>query len=195
MKLVKVLTAALLSGALLVIPLYLAVLLLLKAAGSVLGLVKPVAALLPAWLPAETLLAILLVLALCLLVGLLLQTPPGRAARERIERGLFQRIPGYGLFRSLTQRMAGESQDSVWRPALVEIEDALVPAFIIEEFGDGLFTIFVPSVPTPLAGAIYILERARVHPVDVPFSQAVKTISNWGVGSKDLYLAMHNARS
>jgi len=52
----------------------------------------------------------------------------------------------------------------------------------------------VPSVPTPLAGAVYILDRARVHPIDVPFTQAVKSISRWGVGSKALVAAMRKPR-
>lgn len=77
-----------------------------------------------------------------------------------------------------------------WKPALVEIEDALVPAFIIEELDDGRFTVFVPSVPTPLAGAVYILGPERVHIVDIPFTQAISTISRWGSGSKDLVAAM-----
>ena len=197
MKPIKFLVSSLLVGALIVIPLYLAVLLLLKAAASLLGLVKPIAALLPDWFPAETLLAILLVLGMCLAVGLLVRTALGHAARQYVERNVFQRIPGYGLLRSLTQRMAGESTatDSAWKPALVEIEDAFVPGFIIEQFEGGMVTVFVPSVPTPLAGAIYILEAARVHPIDVPFTQAFKTISNWGAGSKELYRAMGQARS
>ena len=29
-------------------------------------------------------------------------------------------------------------------------------------------TVFVPSGPTPLAGAVYILSRDRVHPLDLP---------------------------
>ena len=86
----------------------------------------------------------------------------------------FERLPGYGLLRSLTQRLAGDGEESAWQPALVEIEDALVPGFIIEELGDGRFTVFVPSVPTPLAGAVYILARERVHPLDVPFTQAIQ---------------------
>jgi hypothetical protein len=45
----------------------------------------------------------------------------------------------------------------VWKPALAEIEEALVPAFIIEELEDGRFTVFVPSGATPFAGAVYIL--------------------------------------
>ena len=70
------------------------------------------------------------------------------------------------------------------------IGGALVPAFIIEEHGDGRFTVFVPSVPTPFAGAVYILSEARVHPVDVPFAQAIQSISKWGSGSKALIAAM-----
>jgi uncharacterized membrane protein len=78
---------------------------------------------------------------------------------------------------------------------LVEIEEALVPAFIIEELDDGRYTIFVPSIPTPLAGAVYILDRKRVHPLDVPFTDALKTVSRWGSGAKDLVAAMEGASS
>ena len=82
------------------------------------------------------------------------------------------------------------TSENVWRTALVEIEDALVPAFIIEEYDDGRYTVFVPSVPTPFAGAVYILNAARVHPIDVPFAQALQSISKWGSGSKALVAAM-----
>ena len=150
---------ALVAGLLILVPFYLAVLLLLKATQSVVALVKPFAMLLPDWFPAEHFLSLLLVLIVCFLVGVAVRTPTGRAIRERIEKTLFERLPGYALLRSLTQRLAGQGEENVWKPALVEIEDALVPAFIIEELEDGRFTIFVPSVPTPFAGAVYILTR------------------------------------
>jgi uncharacterized membrane protein len=98
------------------------------------------------------------------------------------------------MFRSMTRQMAGDSRENAWRPALAEIEDALVPAFIVEELDDGRFTVFVPSVPTPLAGAIYILAAARVHPVNVSFAQAVKVITRWGSGSSELVAAMQERR-
>ena len=186
---------ALINGLLVVVPFYLAVLLLLKAMQSLVGLVRPIAALLPDWMPAEDLLALLLVLALCFLVGVAVRMPIGRAVRERIEKSLFQRIPGYAVLSSLAQQMAGESRESAWKPALVEIEEALVPAFIIEEFDDGQFTVFVPSVPTPLAGAVYVLRRERVHPLDVPFTSALQVISKWGSGSKALVAAMNTPNS
>ena len=187
-------TQALIAGVLFVLPVYLAILLLLKAAKSLGGLVKPLTRLVPEWLPAENLLSFLLVLVVCLLVGMALRTSLGQAARTRIENSLLQKIPGYTMFRSMTRQMAGDSRDNAWTPALAEIEDALVPAFIVEELDDGRFTVFVPSVPTPLAGAIYILTAARVHPVDVPFTQAVKVITRWGSGSRELVAAMQESR-
>ena len=181
---------SLVRGLLIIIPLYLAVLLLLKAMKSLAGLVRPLASLLPEWLPAEKLLSLLLVLFVCFLVGAVVRTRAGRSARERIEKSVFEKIPGYELLRSLTQRMAGQDEESAWKPALVEIEDALVPGFIIEELEDGRLSVFVPSVPTPFAGAVYILDRARVHPLSVPFTQAIKVVSKWGSGSKELVAAM-----
>jgi uncharacterized membrane protein len=190
MKLVRRFFTNALVGVLVVLPVYLAVLVLLKGIKSMASLVRPFAMLLPAWLPAANVLSLVLVLVVCFVVGVAVRTRLGQVLRERMETSVLGRIPGYSLFRSLTQQLAGEGQENVWKPALAEIEDALVPAFIIEEFEDGRFTVFVPSVPTPLAGAVYILNRERVHPLDVPFTQAIKSVSRWGSGSKDLVAAM-----
>jgi len=184
------LVSTVVGGLFVVVPVYLAVLLLLKGMKSAGTLVRPFAALLPDWLPAQDLLALVLVLVLCFVVGIAVRTRSGRTIRERMERVFFERLPGYGLLRSLTQRLAGDRNAEAWRPALVELEDALVPAFIIEELDDGRFTIFVPSVPTPFAGAVYVLSPERVHVLDVPFTQAVRTISQWGSGSRHLVAAM-----
>jgi uncharacterized membrane protein len=182
--------SSLIAGLLVVVPLYLAVLLLLKAMASVVGLVRPLAGLLPDWMPAENLLALGLVLLLCFLVGAVVRTRAGRRIRERVETSLFDRIPGYAVLRNLTLQLVGQGQESVWKPAFIEIEEALVPGFIIEELEDGRFTVFVPSVPTPLAGAVYVLSRERVHPLDVPFTQAIKPISRWGSGCGELVAAI-----
>ena len=48
----------------------------------------------------------------------------------------------------------------------------------------------MPSVPTPFAGAVYILDRQRVHLVDVSFATAIRSISRWGAGSGNLVAAM-----
>ena len=183
------------AGVLIVVPAYLAGLLLLKAMKSLGTVVQPLSHLLPKWVPGEEILSLLLVLCVCFLIGLALITHTGRLVLERLENSVTGRIPGYEVFRGLTQRLAGDIQDSTWKPALVEIEEALVPAFIIEEIEDGRFTVFVPSVPTPLAGAVYILTPDRVHPLDVPFTQAIKTVSQWGSGSKGLVATLEQKKT
>ncbi len=180
----------LLAGLLLVLPLYLAVLALFKAASSLSVLLRPFTHLLPEALPAEGLLSLLLVLLLCFLIGLGLYTARGRAWSSGLEHRLLEKIPGYSLFRSLARQLALEPEEQVWKPALVELRQALVPAFIIEELPQARYTVFVPSAPTPFAGTIYVLDAARVHIVDVPFAVAAKAISKWGAGTGRLVEAL-----
>ena len=186
---------SLLAGVLIVLPVYLALLLLLKAMKSLGGFVKPLAHLLPEWFPGESVASFLLVLVLCLLVGIILRTPVGQAAGTKIENSLLDKIPGYSMFRSMTRQLAGQSLESEWKPALVEIEEALAPGFIVEELVDGRFTVFIPSAPTPLTGSIYVIDAERVHPLNVPFTHAVKAITRWGSGSKELVASMQNDRT
>jgi uncharacterized membrane protein len=189
-KLGKFVLGTLLSGILVIAPVYLAMLLLLKVVKSVTGLIKPIAEVLPKGYGDEYVLSWLVVLLAIFLLGLLVTSPRGRALWEGLVKALFEKLPGYRLFRSLTQQLAGDAQEEVWKPALAEIEDALVPAFIIETLPDGRFTVFVPAVPTPMVGTTYILTPDRVHPVNVSFASAVKAISRWGSGCQELVAAM-----
>jgi uncharacterized membrane protein len=186
---------AMVTGAGVLVPIYVAILLLLKAMKSLEGLVRPLIRPLPTWFPGEAVVSLFVALLICLLVGLSLRTAMGQAARARIENSVFQKIPGYAMFRGMTRQLAGENLDNSWKPALVEIEEALVPAFIVEEIDDGRFTVFVPSVPTPLTGTIYILTPERVHPLNVQFTQVVKAITRWGSGSKELVGAIQKRRT
>jgi hypothetical protein len=118
----------------------------------------------------------------------------GRAAKKAVEKSVLERIPGYELFRTLGQRATGQGGEAGWKPALIEIEEALVPGFIVELIDEELVTVFVPSAPSPFAGAVYIIQRRRVHPLDVPFTHVVKSISRWGTGSKEFVAAMKRGR-
>lgn len=115
------------AGFLVLAPVYLACLLLLKAMKTILGLMAPVAKVLPKSVSAENLVALILLLVICFFVGLAVRTRMGRAIKNRLDMSFFQKIPGYSLLRSLTQQLAGETQEQAWNAALIEIEDALVP--------------------------------------------------------------------
>jgi uncharacterized membrane protein len=176
----------LIGGLLVVLPIYLSILLLAKTLSGILALLSPVTAAVPAGGQFRQVIAILIVFAVCFVAGLLARTGPGRRAKNALERSVLEKIPGYALVRGLAERVSGDESEGAFRPALVELEEALSPGFIIEELDDGRYTVLVPSVPTPAAGALFILPRERVHPLDVPFTQAVKVISKWGAGAGEL---------
>ena len=75
-------TSTVVGGVFVVVPLYLAILLLLKGMQSVTGLVRPIAALLPDWLPAESFFSLLLLLVVCFLVGVAVRTRVGRSIQN-----------------------------------------------------------------------------------------------------------------
>ncbi len=183
----------LVGGVLIILPIYVSILLLVKTVAALVALIAPVTAQLPAGLQFRQVIAMLLVVLVCFLAELLVRTGPGLRAKNAVERNLLERIPGYALVRGLASRVAGRQEDETFAVALVEIEEALVPAFIVEEHADGAYTVFVPSVPTPAAGAIYILPRERVHLVDMPFAKAASVITKWGAGTRDMRAAMRGA--
>jgi uncharacterized membrane protein len=194
-KFVKSPLRTLLTGLLVIAPTYLAVLLLLKTMQSLIGLLGPVSKLFPESLPGAQFISLILFLIICFVVGLAIRTRVGKAIWRKLEKSLFQKLPGYSLLRDFTQRLAGETEGRAWKPALAEIEESLVPAFIIEQLDDGRLTVFVPSVPTPFAGAVYILTPDRVHPLTIPFADAIKVVSKWGAGSKDLFAAVERKKA
>ena len=181
------------GGGLVILPLYLSIILLAKAASGLFALVKPITAGIPASVEFRGVLAVLALAVTCFVAGLIVRTGPGLRAKNALERAVLEKLPGYALLRGLAGRIAGQVEETTFAPALVEIEDALVPALIIEELEDGSYTVLVPSVPTPMAGALYILSRERVHPVDVPFATALKVFSKWGAGAGEFVRAMQPA--
>ena len=180
----------LIGGVLIILPVYVSLLLLAKALAGLVALVKPITAGIPAPAGFREALVILALAAVCFVAGLIVRTGPGLRAKNAVEHAVLERFPGYALLRGLAGRLTGRADEPTFAPALAEIEEALVPALIIEELDNGLRTVLVPSVPTPMAGALYILPRERVHPVNVPFATALKVFSKWGTGAGEFVQAM-----
>jgi len=188
-KLAEFAKTTLIGGFLILLPIYLCVLLLLKTLQGLMALVSPVTAQIPAAMQFREVLAVLIVVAVCFVAGLLVRTGPVARGVSTLERNLLEKIPGYSLLRGFASRIGGREDAATFEPALVEIEDALAPAMIIERLPDGRFTVLVPSVPTPAEGALYVLPADRVHPVDVPLHKLLKVYSKWGEGMAELVAA------
>lgn len=180
------LKTTLLGGLVIVLPAYVTVLLLLKTLGAAAAMVEPISAQLPAAAHFRHILAVLLLLAACFVAGLAVRTALGRFVKSAVERNLLERVPGYAVFRGLAEKLTDAGRGGQFAAALVVIEDALVPACLVERHANGSCTVFVPTAPTPAMGAIYILPAARVFEVDVPLVQLASCITKWGAGCGEL---------
>ena len=107
-----------------------------------------------------------------------------------VEQRVLEKLPGYTTLRGFAAQLSEFEKTSNFQPALIEIEDALVPGFFVEQHTNDRCTVFVPSVPTPMAGALYIIATSRVHRLDLPAIKVMQCISKWGSGSDALVAAL-----
>src|SRR5262245_2402685 len=104
--LVEFLKTTLIGGLLIVAPAYLTALLLAKALGGMVALLRPIVGLLPERVHHfGQILAIVLVILVCFLLGLIARTGLGRRAIEAFERRVLERLPGFAMLRSVVRRI------------------------------------------------------------------------------------------
>lgn len=184
------LKSALVTGLLIVLPAWLALLLLVKLLVKLGVLVRPISKQMPEGVNHPHIVAGLALLLLCLIVGILVNTAIGRMIGRSLGENFFAHVPGYQSLRNIARQYGDTTMRDGFRPALIDVEDGcLAPAFLIEVHANGRSTVFMPSVPTPMAGSIFIMPSERVHPIDVPVTAMMKCISKWGAGSSELLKA------
>jgi uncharacterized membrane protein len=194
------LKTTLVGGLLFVVPLMLIVVVIREAIRTTSEAIKPVVVKL---IPVEyfggiaiaDLVAITAVVLLCLVAGLVLRTRLGQNVGGHVERLVLRRVPGFTLVQGVTRGLAGLQSDSDTKVALSWIEDAWVLSFILEKHSSGLYTVFVPSAPTPAAGTVYYLPEGRLKLIDVPVWAAVACVMRLGVGSRELLEGKVNVKN
>src|SRR5512134_3520460 len=101
----------LIGGVLVILPIYIVVLLLAKAVTGLLALLAPITAQVPASVEFRQTAAILLLVAVCFVVGLIVRTGPGLRAKNAFERAILEKLPGYTFLRGLAKRLTGGSEE------------------------------------------------------------------------------------
>lgn len=189
-RIVRVLATTVVGGVLFLVPVVLIVVLAAQALRIAGVILAPLAHLIPgqsiAGVALANVVAATLLVVTCFVAGMAARTAMGRHVNERFERLILRRVPGFTFVKSAAQGLVGLETGSDVQSALARIEDAWVPAFVIERHHSGLLTVFVPSVPTPAAGTVYLLEAERVRLLDVPVTAVLKVVMALGVGLRDL---------
>ena len=174
---------AIIDGATLVLPLGAIVLLVLGIVRKLQDAAEPLsgATIHPA------IVAVVLLILLCVLVGFLVRSSPGFRARRMLEATLLEKVPGFRLVKAFAgDGPLAQHGGRALRPALAVIEEGQCPAFVMDEFADGRLLVFVPGSPAPMSGAVYIFTPDKVTILDVPLLPFLKAISSWGLGLREL---------
>ncbi len=109
-----------------------------------------------------------------------------------VETSILNHIPGYQIIANIAR---GFVQGEAGYPAaLVDIHGPgiKVLGFVMEEHGNGLATVYVPSVPVPSIGNIYIVERERLTILDARETDVTHCVSQWGIGLQKIVAADSN---
>ena len=172
-----------LGGLFVVLPVTFIAVMLDSAVNSIRSALLPITSELPfeSWFPG--LLANFVLVLLSFVAGLILQVKPLEHWAQSVRIWLSEHFPFYRLLRGFEDSILDKDIGEPIKSAFVELEEALIPAFVIEELDDGRYTVFVPSSPTFFQGSIYVLTPERVHLVDASAKKIARCVSKWGVGT------------
>jgi len=133
------------------------------------------------------LVAVLILVGVCFATGLAMRTRIGTAVGRFIERLILDPLPGYKVFKTLTQSLGGMDQSSAFTPALMQESDGTrTPVLAVEEHAGGDVTVLIPMAPTPTVGPLRVVPRTRVQRLDVPLGQFMECYFHFGSGVKDM---------
>ena len=133
---------------------------------------------------AAVVIAFLLLLLVCLVIGAVVRTKIGALSFEKLESAVLQRLPGYELIGNV---LKGFAKDKNAYPAvMVRLHGpgSAVFGLLMEEHENGVLTVFLPSAPAITVGSLHVVERDRVTFLEADTVDVANCISQWGIGSE-----------
>jgi len=132
----------------------------------------------------------LLVILVAFLAGLAMRVALVRSAGGWFERMVLMRLPGYKVFKRLTDGFAASLEGEGYKPALMALPGGTKQlVLIVEADGGAEVTVFVPTSPTAAVGMIQRARRDQLELIDAELLDVVDVVSHWGVGLEKLVKA------
>jgi len=105
----------------------------------------------------------LLLLALCLLCGLLMRYAFLAGLRQSLEGLLLKYLPGYDVYKAMAEeKLQNKRQILPYASALIKQQDYWQPAYIVEQDQNGDHVVFVPDIPDTAKGRILIAKTEQI---------------------------------
>ncbi len=191
-KLKKFIKTTILGGVVVLLPVLLTGFFLNWLFNFITGLINPLTKMVVEKVQLQKFLAdvlvVIIIIAICFIVGLLVRTKLGRFFYRQMEKRILKVMPGYTLFRNTIKQFLGQDKTPASRVALVQAfgNSTLMTGFVTDEHPDGRYTVFVPSALNPTTGLILHMEKQYVHLVDATVEDTMRSIISCGAGSTQL---------
>ena len=190
----KFLKSALVNGLVILLPVVLVFLAIKELLDMLVGIATPIADLFPAGsfdhVKETEIIAVLLIAGMAILLGVVSKLKAGRALGRGIEKYTLNKVPMYRMLKSLVAAFLDVEEKS-FKPALMENGSGdLEPVYIIEDRGRPRVVVLVPWAPTAFAGSVKLVQRDRLHPLDVTLDEFSLSLTHLGNGMSELLPAV-----
>jgi uncharacterized membrane protein len=132
-------------------------------------------------------LAFIIVVLLCFLVGLFIRTRSGRELFIYFDKNYLAQLPFYSTIQQTVQQFFGKKESSFSQVVLIEVFGSLMTGFVTQEHANGLYTVFVPTAPNPTNGFVFHVKKEKIVFTDVKPEDAIRTVIGVGTGSQILF--------
>jgi len=134
------------------------------------------------------LLGVLAIVLLCFLVGLLVRTTVGKWLHSSSERFLLDHIPGYAMLKKVFAQLQPEQKQSFSSPVLVRFDSvpATVYGFVTEKHDRDLYTVFIPTSPSPFNGFVVHVAPQQLEFLHNSSETVMQSVIGCGLGSREI---------
>ncbi len=176
------------GGVVFLIPVIIVVIVLGKAFGLMMRLVKVI----DAWIPIDTIggvalvniLAVIGIALLCFIAGMVARSSLGKKIFHSLEAALLGGIPGYAFVKGFTDSMAtGDKAAEGFIPVVAKFDDYSQIGFEVERIGNGKIVIYLPGAPNPWSGSLIYVGEDRVDRLNITVAEAIRNIRKLGMSS------------
>ena len=140
--------------------------------------------------------AALLIAGSAIILGVLSKIKAGRAIGRGLEQYTLNKIPMYRMLKSLVGAFLNLETEDSFKPAFLENSSGdLEPVYVIEDRGRPRVVVLIPWAPTAFAGSVKLVNRDRIHPLDVTLDEFSLSLTHLGTGMTELLPEEHGLPS
>ena len=133
----------------------------------------------------SSLVALLMVMAVCFGVGLIARLKLGSVLWSSLEAATLRKFPGYSALKEMVNMFSKPNKQSFSKAVLICPwgDDIWFTGFITDSTNSGIVTVFVPCSPNPSSGLVFHMPREKVVELKEADGLAFKTVLSCGVGA------------